>query len=71
MICMALCEVIKSPQIRKSGPIWVSPDENYVVTRYFFVYDSLTGMPWGLDTGQAEFKAEIKQSLMVSGIACE
>ena len=37
-ICLALCEVINDPSIKKSGQIWVVPKENCVTTRFFFVY---------------------------------
>lgn len=49
--CIAICEgivvlsilislsVINS-EIRKHGTIWVQPNSDYVVTRFFFVYTS-------------------------------
>lgn len=37
-ICLALCEVIQDGSIKKSGGIWVAPNEDCVVTRFFFVY---------------------------------
>jgi poly [ADP-ribose] polymerase 6/8 len=39
MGCIALCEVINK-DIRKSGDIWVQPNPDFVVTRFFFVYTS-------------------------------
>lgn len=37
-ICLALCEVANDHSIKKSGQIWVVPNEDSVVTRFFFVY---------------------------------
>jgi len=39
MSCIAICEVINK-DIKKSGSIWVMPHEDYVVTRFFFVFTS-------------------------------
>jgi len=62
--CIALCEVIEHSSLRKSGSIWVMPDENYVVTRFFFVYDptsmSQTTMP---STSNADFVGEVKRAM--------
>lgn len=35
--CIAICEVVDK-DIRKSGDIWVHPHQDYVCTRFFFVY---------------------------------
>ncbi|KAJ8396601.1 hypothetical protein AAFF_G00016670 [Aldrovandia affinis] len=37
--CIALCEVITSPDLHKHGDIWVVPDTDNVCTRFFFVYE--------------------------------
>jgi poly [ADP-ribose] polymerase 6/8 len=37
MLCIAMCEVVEK-DIRKSGTIWVQPEENCVLTRYLLVY---------------------------------
>jgi hypothetical protein len=37
MHCIAICEVAKK-DLRKNNNIWVQPDEDAVVTRFFFVY---------------------------------
>jgi len=59
--CIAICEVIDK-DIRKSGDIWVQPNEDYVVTRFFFVY---TGHNIGNanqnHTSNGPFKAEIEE----------
>lgn len=36
--CVALCEIIDTSEIRKSGEIWVVSNETHVVTRLFFAY---------------------------------
>ncbi|XP_061071694.1 protein mono-ADP-ribosyltransferase PARP8-like isoform X2 [Conger conger] len=44
--CIALCEVITSPQLKKHGVIWVVPDTDNICTRFFFVYEyGLRGNP--------------------------
>ncbi|CAJ0952957.1 unnamed protein product, partial [Ranitomeya imitator] len=35
--CIALCEVITSPELHKHGEIWVVPNTDHVCTRFFFV----------------------------------
>uniref|UniRef100_A0A8C5BMC6 Poly [ADP-ribose] polymerase n=1 Tax=Gadus morhua TaxID=8049 RepID=A0A8C5BMC6_GADMO len=37
--CIALCEVITSPELHKHGDIWVVPSTDHVCTRFFFVYE--------------------------------
>ncbi|KAG7268999.1 hypothetical protein CRUP_033491, partial [Coryphaenoides rupestris] len=37
--CIALCEVITSPDLHKHGDIWVVPSTDHVCTRFFFVYE--------------------------------
>ncbi|KAJ3603954.1 hypothetical protein NHX12_028695 [Muraenolepis orangiensis] len=37
--CIALCEVITSPDLQKHGDIWVVPSTDRVCTRFFFVYE--------------------------------
>eukprot|EP01112_Ceratiomyxa_fruticulosa_P017135 TRINITY_DN5281_c0_g1_i2.p1 TRINITY_DN5281_c0_g1~~TRINITY_DN5281_c0_g1_i2.p1 ORF type:complete len:688 (+),score=126.24 TRINITY_DN5281_c0_g1_i2:194-2257(+) len=36
--CIALCEVVKHPSAKMQGDIWVIPNPEAVVTRFFFVY---------------------------------
>ncbi|XP_022453527.1 protein mono-ADP-ribosyltransferase PARP8 isoform X3 [Delphinapterus leucas] len=38
--CIALCEVITSPDLHKHGEIWVVPNTDHVCTRFFFVTSS-------------------------------
>ncbi|XP_036164580.1 protein mono-ADP-ribosyltransferase PARP8 isoform X3 [Myotis myotis] len=35
--CIALCEVITSPDLHRHGEIWVVPNTEHVCTRFFFV----------------------------------
>eukprot|EP01119_Soliformovum_irregulare_P013152 TRINITY_DN3472_c0_g1_i1.p1 TRINITY_DN3472_c0_g1~~TRINITY_DN3472_c0_g1_i1.p1 ORF type:complete len:429 (-),score=113.19 TRINITY_DN3472_c0_g1_i1:152-1438(-) len=44
--CIAICEVIDK-DIRKNSNIWVQPDPEFVVTRFFFVFT-------GMDTSKAQ-----------------
>jgi poly [ADP-ribose] polymerase 6/8 len=39
--CIALCEIINTPEIKKTGDIWVVPNEIHVVTRLFFVFHQM------------------------------
>uniref|UniRef100_A0A8B8DZB2 Poly [ADP-ribose] polymerase n=1 Tax=Crassostrea virginica TaxID=6565 RepID=A0A8B8DZB2_CRAVI len=39
MNCIALCEVITHPNLKKNSSIWVSPESDHVCTRFFFVYE--------------------------------
>jgi len=65
--CIALCEVVDTG-IRKSGDIWVQPDEEAVVTRFFFVYPGgnppSTAMSLHTQTNSA-FKQEILQAVNI------
>jgi len=48
--------------IKKSGDIWVQPDEDNVVTRFFCVYvGNNVGGAMQNHTGQQAFKNEIEQ----------
>ena len=61
--CIAICEVITSPNLRKSGSIWVCPDENYVCTRFFFVYESG-------QVGDSSIDTQKKETLETIRVAC-
>ncbi|KAK7116819.1 hypothetical protein V1264_002433 [Littorina saxatilis] len=38
--CIALCEVIQSPELhKKTNEIWVVTKESHICTRFFFVYE--------------------------------
>lgn len=36
--CIAICEVINTNDIKKSGDIWVQPHEDHVLTRFLYVF---------------------------------
>ncbi|KAL6064174.1 Protein mono-ADP-ribosyltransferase parp8 [Balamuthia mandrillaris] len=64
--CIALCEVINHSSVRKSGSVWVCPEPDYVVTRFFFVYDQ--GLAYNtpnVQTDSSTFLAEIQHALGV------
>jgi len=60
MGCIALCEVIDK-DIRKSGDIWVQPDEDAVVTRFFFVYPD--GNPGQAVNNHTQTNREFQQEI--------
>jgi poly [ADP-ribose] polymerase 6/8 len=64
-ICMALCEVAMSDTIKKSGAIWVVPDENCVVTRFFFVYKDgrYSTRASGAVTTNTTFMSQVKAAM--------
>ena len=46
VMCLALCEVITSPDLRKNpDEEWVMPDPDQVCTRFFFVYNDKAQHP--------------------------
>ncbi|XP_065910990.1 protein mono-ADP-ribosyltransferase PARP6-like [Dysidea avara] len=63
LTCIALCEVI-SKDINKSGDIWVCPQEDYVCTRFFFVYER-GGSNANIDTRKGEIQQEISHAVSV------
>ncbi|XP_052098298.1 protein mono-ADP-ribosyltransferase PARP6-like [Mytilus californianus] len=62
LFCIALCEVITWPQLKKSGQIWVCPESDYVCTRFFFVYEEATGHE-NIDTQQKQYEEAILKAL--------
>ncbi|TRY90023.1 hypothetical protein DNTS_018251, partial [Danionella cerebrum] len=57
--CIALCEVITSPDLHKHGDIWVVPNPDHVCTRFFFVYeDGQTGNA-SINTQESGIQKEI------------
>lgn len=63
LICMALCEVI-CQDIKKSGDIWVCPNEDHVCTRFFFVYDGGDNHT-NVDTRNSDTQKEINHAISV------
>jgi len=66
--CIAICEIINK-DIRKSGNIWVVPNPDHVVTRFFFVYSLAPGETVGTamncSTEDTRFVKEIEHALAV------
>ncbi|KAK6179519.1 hypothetical protein SNE40_011853 [Patella caerulea] len=57
--CIALCEVITSPDLKKNNDIWVAPNSDYVCTRFFFVYEDGQVGDNQINTQVAKYKKEI------------
>jgi len=61
--CICICEVIDK-DIRKSGSIWVQPNPDYVVTRFFFVFTGNNpGSANNCNTEDNAFRNEIIQAI--------
>ena len=62
--CIAICEVINK-DIRKNGSIWVQPNEDHVVTRFFFVYTGVheTNQAQGFNTETQSYVKEILNAM--------
>jgi len=64
--CVALCEVINTPAIKKNGQIWVCPEESHVVTRFFFVFPHASGnVAPSANTEAESFLAEVRVALQL------
>ncbi|KAI6657990.1 Poly polymerase 6 [Oopsacas minuta] len=61
--CIALCEVIDSSKIKKSGNIWVLGEADHVVTRFFFVYEDNTTGDTNFDTREDKYIKEIENAV--------
>ncbi|XP_031426541.1 protein mono-ADP-ribosyltransferase PARP8 isoform X2 [Clupea harengus] len=57
--CIALCEVITSPDLHKHGDIWVVPNTDHVCTRFFFVYEDGQVGDTSINTQDAGIHKEI------------
>ena len=60
--CIALCEVIKAPNLKKNNSIWVCPDPDLVCTRFFFVYEDGTVGDSAVDTQKDKYIQEIQSA---------
>lgn len=38
LYCLALCEILNHPKLKKPDPYYVVPSESWVITRYLFVF---------------------------------
>uniref|UniRef100_A0A8C3XCW7 Poly [ADP-ribose] polymerase n=1 Tax=Cyanoderma ruficeps TaxID=181631 RepID=A0A8C3XCW7_9PASS len=57
--CIALCEVITSPDLHKHGEIWVVPNTDHVCTRFFFVYEDGQVGDTSINTQESNIHKEI------------
>ncbi|XP_064792643.1 protein mono-ADP-ribosyltransferase PARP8-like isoform X1 [Oncorhynchus masou masou] len=57
--CIALCEVITSPDLHKHGDIWVVPNTDHVCTRFFFLYEDGQVGDTSINTQDAGIHREI------------
>ena len=58
--------VVTSKDLRKSGDIWVCPQSDHVVTRFFFVYDQVGHQTTDLNTQEKDFKKEITYAIQLA-----
>ncbi|XP_064390891.1 protein mono-ADP-ribosyltransferase PARP8-like [Halichondria panicea] len=61
--CMALCEVVTSKNLNKSGDIWVCPNSDHVCTRFFFVFDKDQNHKDPVDTRQPKYREQIDHAM--------
>lgn len=61
--CMALCEVINSTHLRKNHSIWVMPEEDFVVTRFLFVFENIAAMRPHICSTNPEVLRQINKAL--------
>ena len=52
--------------MKKSGDIWVCPQSDHVVTRFFFVYDQIGLQTTDLNTQDKDFKKEITYAIQLA-----
>lgn len=62
LTCIAICEVILSPQLKKNSGIWVCPEPDHVCTRFFFVYEDGRVSESNIDTQQEKYLTEIRKA---------
>ncbi|XP_041374194.1 protein mono-ADP-ribosyltransferase PARP6-like [Gigantopelta aegis] len=61
--CIALCEVITSPDLKKHGDIWVCPKDCHVCTRFFFVHEEDQVGYIDVHTQDQKYKEEISKAV--------
>ena len=54
--------VVTAKELKKQNDIWVSPNSDYVCTRFFFVYDN-DFQALDIDTRQPAFQKEINYAV--------
>ena len=62
LTCIAICEIVLSPTLKKSSGIWVHPEADHVCTRFFFVYEDGKVGDSGIDTQQEKYLQEIRKA---------
>jgi len=55
--------VVTAKELKRHGDIWVSPNSDYVCTRFFFVYDEGSVAVANMDTRQSAFRKEIDHAV--------
>ena len=68
-IFVILCPfpVVTSKELKRSGDVWVCPNSDHVVTRFFFVYDRHThDRAFSLHTENKAFRQEIMHAIEVA-----
>uniref|UniRef100_UPI00358E7B3F protein mono-ADP-ribosyltransferase PARP6-like isoform X2 n=1 Tax=Myxine glutinosa TaxID=7769 RepID=UPI00358E7B3F len=60
--CVALCEVIKSPSLKKHGGTWVISNPAHICIRFLFVYED-NNTPYDVHTEEPKIKNAILHSM--------
>ena len=64
LYCIALCEVINEGLNKKTSTIWTHPDEDSVITRFFFVFkNSNPGSATKCSSTNEDFIEQVQISL--------
>ena len=61
--CIALCEVITTPELKRNGSIWVCPNSDHVCTRFFFVYEDGQVGDANIDTTSPKYETRILDAI--------
>ncbi|BFY98853.1 hypothetical protein BsWGS_01892 [Bradybaena similaris] len=69
LVCIALCEVINCPSLKKFGSIWTMKESEHVCTRFFFVYDECnpTSRAYQSTMTTSPIRNEIEMTLAAEG----
>ena len=60
VFCMAICEIIDTgSSIKRSGSIWVVPDNDHINTRFLLVWDA-GNMPRGATASTVQMDQELR-----------
>lgn len=62
LTCIAICEVVLSPTLKKNSGIWVCPEADHVCTRFFFVYEDGKVSESNIDTQQEKYLTAIRKA---------